>query len=32
MVFEGIQNYAQLLSKISRLYWTATGKHVITEE
>jgi len=32
MVFDGVQNYEQLLSKISDLYWTATGKHMITEE
>jgi hypothetical protein len=32
MVFGGVQNYVQLLSKISDLYWTATAKHAITEE
>jgi hypothetical protein len=32
MVFDGVQNYAHLLSKINDLYWTATGEHVITGE
>jgi hypothetical protein len=32
MVFDGVQNYSQLLSKINDLYWNATGKHVITKE
>jgi len=31
MVFDGVQNYTPLLFKVSDLYWTAKGKHLITQ-